>query len=111
MKARPDHAGLSPMFANVLYQVALTALAQASFVLVACVLMGALSGRGVGAYLPVAGFGFSLVGGFVLSRGLTAERNSAPAHAGNLYAVALVNYAVSYASFLSGRLVGTLGGS
>jgi hypothetical protein len=57
-------------------------------------------------YLPVAGFGFSLVGGFVLSRGLRAERNSAPAHAGSLYAVALFNYVVSYASFLAGRLVG-----
>ena len=76
----------------ILYRIALTALAQASLVLVACMMAGSLSGQGVEPYLRSAVLAFSLFGSFTLGQGIRAERSSAHDRAGHLYALALVNH-------------------
>jgi hypothetical protein len=81
------------------------ALARTSVVLVVCVLMGILSGRGVLPYLPAAGLSFGLVGSFVLNHGFRAERSSMFSQAVHLYGLAFVNYAVAFGAFLAAGLV------
>ena len=111
MPPRPGHMALTSPFGSVLSRIALRALAQASLVLVVCMIMGASSGRGVAPYLSMAILSFGLVGGLALSRGLRAERDSLHDQAGNLYAYTLVSYFTAYASILAHRLIGAPGGS
>jgi hypothetical protein len=110
MPPRPSHMSLTSSFGSVLSRVALRALAQASLVLVACMIMGASSGRGVAPYLSAAIFGFGLIGGFALNCGLRAEKNSLHDLAGFLYAFTLVSFFTAYASMLAHRLIATPGG-
>jgi hypothetical protein len=107
-KATPSRQDLttqsSPLSA-ILYRIVLTALAQASLVLVACMMAGSLSGQGLEPYLRSAVLAFSLFGSFTLGQGIRAERSSAHDRAGHLYALALVNHFVAYASVMAHRLL------
>ncbi len=107
MEPGPDHGGLSPAFAGIMYRLVVTALVRASVVLIACMIMGVLSERGVAPYLPAAGLSFGLVGSFMLNHGLRAERGSLPLEAGNRYALAFVNYVIAFGAFLAAALVET----
>lgn len=112
MPAKEGRTAVSPpTIGAVLYGIALMGLARASLVLVACMMIGTLSGQGVEPYLRSAVVAFSAVGALTLGRGLSAERSSARDQAGNLYALVLVNYFVAYASFFAHRLLTTPGNS
>jgi hypothetical protein len=102
---------LSPTFRMVLYRIALTALAKASLVLVACMAIGSLSGHGLGPSLRAAILAFGLLGGLTLSRGLRAERDTEHDQAGSLYALTLVNYFICYVALLVNSLLETSDGS
>jgi heme O synthase-like polyprenyltransferase len=95
----------------VLYRTALTALAKASLVLVACMAISSLSGHGLGPSLRAAILAFGLLGGIALGRGLRAERSSEHEQAGSLYALALVNYFICYVALLVDSLLGRSDGS
>ena len=109
--SRQDRTTQSSPLSAILYRIALTALAQASLVLVACMMAGSLSSQGVEPYLRSAVLAFSLFGSFTLGQGIRAERSSAHDRAGHLYALALVNHFVAYASIMAHRLLQTPGGS
>ena len=112
MPAKQGRTTVSPSsFGAVLYGITLTGLARASLVLVACMIIGTLSGQGVEPYLGSAVLVFSAVAALTLGRGLRAERSLARDQAGNLYALVLVNYFVAYASFLAHRLLTMPGNS
>ena len=109
--SRQDRTTQSSTLGEILYRIALTALAQASLVLVACMMAGSLSGQGVEPYLRSAVIAFSLFGSFTLGQGIRAETSSAHDRASHLYALALVNHFVAYAAVIAHRLLGASGGS
>src|SRR5215207_3237711 len=112
MPAKEGRTAVSPPTVGaVLCGITLTGLARASLVLVACMMIGTLSGQGVEPYLRSAVLAFSAVGALTLARGLRAERSSARDQAGNLYALVLVNFFVAYASFFAHRLLTPPGNS
>ena len=111
MPLRQGHTAPSSTVSAALHRMALTALAHASLVLVACMMAGALSGKGVEPYLRSAVLAFSLIGSFALGRAIKAEWNSAYDQAGHLYALSLVHHFVAYASIMAHRLSETAGGS
>jgi hypothetical protein len=100
----------SPTFGMILYRIALTALAKASLVLIACVVFGSLSGHGLGPSLRAAILAFGLLGGVALSGALRAERKTEHDQAGGLYALALVNYFICYVALLVDSLLETSDG-
>jgi hypothetical protein len=100
----------SQTFGMALYRIALTALAKASLVLVACMAIGSLGGHGLGPSLRAALLAFGLLGGVALSRGLNAERNSEYDQAGALYALTLVNCFICYVALLADSLLEASGG-
>jgi hypothetical protein len=84
-----------------LYTIAVTALVQASLALLACMLAGNLSGRGVEPYLRASVLVFGLLGSYALAQGIKAEKASARQQAFALYGAALVNHFVAYASVVA----------
>ena len=105
MELRQSDLVLGPTVGSVLYRLVVTALARASLVLIACMVMGLLSDRGVGPHLMVAGWCFGFVGSFMLGHGLRAERNAMFTEAGQLFASAFLNYVIALAAFLAAGLV------
>ena len=81
-------------------------MARVSLVLIACIVMGFFSGRGIGPYLPAAGWSFGLVGSFMLNHALKAERGLKLDDAGHLYALALVNCVVACVALFASGLGG-----
>jgi hypothetical protein len=88
MTPTQGETALAPNFKAALYGIVLTALARASLVLAACILMDAFGGQGA-----------------ALGRGLRAERASEFDQASRFYALALVNYFICYAALLAGSLL------
>jgi hypothetical protein len=77
------------------------ALAQTSFVLIACAMLGELSGQGVASYLGASILVFGFSGSVVLGRALSSELKARRDMALKLYALALVHYSTFYATFLA----------
>jgi hypothetical protein len=77
------------------------ALAQTSFVLVACAMLGELSGQGVVSYLGASILAFGFSGSVVLGRAIRSEWDAKHDTAGKLYALALVHYSTFYSAFLA----------
>ena len=109
--SRQDRTTPFSTLGTILYRIALTGLAQASLVLVACVMAGGLSGQGGEPYLRSAVLAFTLFGSFTLGQAIRAELSSAHDLASHLYASALVNHFVAYAAVIAHRLLGASGGS
>jgi hypothetical protein len=107
MELRDSDLALQPTFSNILYRLVVAALSRASLVLVACMMVGVLSDRGIGPHLAAAGWCFGFVGSFMQGHGLRAEWSAMFAEAADLYAFAFLNYAIAFVAFLALELVGT----
>jgi hypothetical protein len=94
-----------PTFGRILYRIAVTAIAKASIVLFACMILEGISGQKPGTFHWAAFLAFAFLGGMALSAGMKAERISAYEQAGDLYAVALVNYLICFHSLLAIRVL------
>jgi hypothetical protein len=91
----------SPTLRAVARRTGNMALVQTSFVLIACAMVGALSGQGAAPYLGASIAVFEFSGSVVLGRALSSEWNARRDMAGKLYALALVHYSTSYVAFLA----------
>ncbi|WP_046866996.1 hypothetical protein [Microvirga massiliensis] len=100
MPSGQEQVAPSPSFGMVLYRIVVAALLLSALVLVACILVGKLSGAGVESYLQASGLCFSLVGALALGHGLGAETRSAHDKATTCYVMALMNYSIAYNVFL-----------
>jgi hypothetical protein len=78
MPSRQGHTAPSPTLGAVLHRIALRALAQASLVLVACMMVGVLNDQGVEPYLRSAVLAYSLFGSFALGQGSGEEIGARP---------------------------------
>ena len=67
-------------------------------VLALCLALAAVSHKGAGSALPAVAVVYSMLGTFMLSRGLRAQKHKSPSEAASLDVLALVHYFVSYAS-------------
>jgi Na+/melibiose symporter-like transporter len=107
----PTHDHVEPTFTfrEILCRVAFEGLARAVLVLLACMIMSVATGQNLKHSFQTAILAFSLLGAIALERGLKAERSRTYAQAANLYAVALMNYLICYASIVTENLAGTLG--
>jgi hypothetical protein len=96
---------MSDAFFELLSRVGGAALVRATMALVLCLALAAVSHKGAGSVLPAVALVYSMLGTFMLSRALRAEKHKSPSEAASLYVLALVHYFVSYASaaFRRGR--------
>jgi hypothetical protein len=107
MEFRDSDLALQPTFGDILYRLVVAILARASLVLVACMMVGILSDRGVAPYLATAGWCFGFVAAFMVGHALRAERGASLAEAGDHYALAFLNYGIAFVAFVAFELVGT----
>jgi len=89
---------MSDAFFELLSRVGGAALVRATTGLALCLALAAVSRNGTGGVLPAVAVVYSMLGTFMLSRGLRAEKHKSPSEAASLYVLALVHYFVSYAS-------------
>jgi hypothetical protein len=89
---------MSDAFFELLSRVGGAALVRATTGLALCLALAAVSRKGTGGVLPAVAVVYSMLGTFMLSRGLRAEKHKSPSEAASLYVLALVHYFVSYAS-------------
>jgi hypothetical protein len=89
---------MSDAFIELLSRVGGAALVRATTGLALCLALAAVSRDGTGGVLPAVAVIYSMLGTFMLSRGLRAEKHKSPSEAASLYVLALVHYFVSYAS-------------
>ena len=89
---------MSDAFFELLSRIGGAALVRATMALALCLALAAVSHKGAGSVLPAVALVYSMLGTFMLSRGLRAEKHKSPSDAASLYVLALVHYFVSYAS-------------
>jgi hypothetical protein len=92
---------MSDAFFELLSRVGGAALVRATTGLALCLALAAVSRKGTGGVLPAVAVIYSMLGTFMLSRGLRAEKHKSPSEAASLYVLALVHYFVSYASVVA----------
>jgi hypothetical protein len=96
---------MSGAFFELLSRVGGAALVHATTGLALCLALAAVSRKGTGGVLLAVAVVYSMLGTFMLSRGLRAEKHKSPSEAASLYVLALVHYFVSYASAVALALV------
>src|SRR5215217_1165150 len=90
---------MSGAFFELLSRVGGAALVRATTGLALCLALAPM--KGTGGVLPAVAVVYSMLGTFMLSRGLRAEKHKSPSEAASLYVLALVHYFVSYASVVA----------
>src|SRR4051812_37309199 len=82
---------MSDAFFELLSRVGGAALVRATTGLALCLALAAVSRKGTGGVLPAVTVVYSMLGTFMLSRGLRAEKHNSPSEAASLYVLALVH--------------------
>jgi len=91
---------------EALYRIAAVFLSRGAFALVYCLVLGSITQRGAGFFLPAVTLVFFIVSSFMLGRGIRAERLKNATEAVNYYSLALSNLLVAIAGYTIGKAAG-----
>jgi hypothetical protein len=100
MPSQHDQPTSTPAFGAIVTRMAAAVFMQASLVLLVCAVLAEVTEKGSAPFAAASSLAFGFSSSIALGRGLRAEYEKIFDGAGHLYALALVNYVTSYASFL-----------